>query len=169
MEFVVRHTAILQDILGDVDLERALQQSRDSFDAEQCDREVPGPIQDARERAEIKAAVNERRRQMHRSERIDQLQGMLAKGVCSARLLPFLTQAGRVRRNLSVEQEDSAREVLGGSCPVCLEPGLRRVDIVQQRCCENTIHAACVLEWVDKGHDDCPICRAPLMPLKTAQ
>ena len=169
MQFVVQHTDILESILGELEMERALQQSRESFEAEQCEREVPGPVQDARARAEIRAVVNGRRRQLRRPERLDLLQTALHKGVCSARLQPFLTQGGRVRRNLSREQEDSAREALGAGCPVCLEPGFGHVDVVQQPCCDNIMHAECVLGWVEMGHDDCPTCRAPLSSPDTAQ
>lgn len=51
----------------------------------------------------------------------------------------------------------------GGDCSICLGKYEEGEKVVIGRTCGHMFHLSCFMEWVDKRHIDCPICRSDMM------
>jgi hypothetical protein len=53
----------------------------------------------------------------------------------------------------------------GPECSICLTPTSRTRATKEMRC-GHKFHRSCIEEWVERGHDSCPMCRKNIGPEK---
>ncbi|KAG0457555.1 hypothetical protein HPP92_022712 [Vanilla planifolia] len=49
-------------------------------------------------------------------------------------------------------------------CVVCLQLLEARDQVRELKNCKHVFHVACIDQWIDVGQDNCPLCRAKLLP-----
>lgn len=62
--------------------------------------------------------------------------------------------------------DDAGKDAEDGVCPICLVEFENGENVIIGSSCGHIFHFECFMQWVEKNHTDCPLCRLDMMTVE---